>query len=145
MTCIRIGNAIMCMNPWGRLKLGNRYVFSAQNTITVGADPTTSTKVYDGTAPTGANFTVDGYQWDGERTTLDLNIDWRLTARLGIRISARSAAKRRASSSSRCPARGQPTPCRGHSSTGSRRSCRSRRRTAPSSRCTIRRCRACSS
>mgnify|MGYP006136726629 CR=1 FL=1 len=27
MTCIRIGNAIMCMNPWGRLTLGNRYVW----------------------------------------------------------------------------------------------------------------------
>ncbi len=33
----------------------------------------------------------DGYQWDGARTTLDLNLDWRLTARLGLFASARNA------------------------------------------------------
>lgn len=27
MTCIRFGSAIVCVNPWGRLKLGNRYVW----------------------------------------------------------------------------------------------------------------------
>lgn len=27
MTCTRYGNAIICTNPWGRLKLGNRYVW----------------------------------------------------------------------------------------------------------------------
>ena len=27
MTCTRIGNAIVCTSPWGRLKLGNRYVW----------------------------------------------------------------------------------------------------------------------
>ena len=28
MTCMRIGsNAIVCVNPWGRLKVGNRYVW----------------------------------------------------------------------------------------------------------------------
>jgi hypothetical protein len=27
MTCIRMGNAIVCVSPWGRLKLGNRYVW----------------------------------------------------------------------------------------------------------------------
>jgi hypothetical protein len=27
MTCIRIGNGIVCVNPWGRLKLGSRYVW----------------------------------------------------------------------------------------------------------------------
>lgn len=26
MTCHRIGNAIVCVSPWGRVKLGNRYV-----------------------------------------------------------------------------------------------------------------------
>ena len=34
---------------------------------------------------------LDGYQWDGERTTLDLNVDWRLTARLGLFANARNA------------------------------------------------------
>ena len=28
MTCMRIGsNAIVCVSPWGRLKVGNRYVW----------------------------------------------------------------------------------------------------------------------
>ncbi len=27
MTCHRIGNGIVCASPWGRLKLGNRYVW----------------------------------------------------------------------------------------------------------------------
>lgn len=27
MTCINLGNAIVCVNPWGRLKVGNRYVW----------------------------------------------------------------------------------------------------------------------
>lgn len=27
MTCTRIGNAIVCTNPWGRLHVGNRYVW----------------------------------------------------------------------------------------------------------------------
>lgn len=27
MTCINFGNAIVCVSPWGRLKLGNRYVW----------------------------------------------------------------------------------------------------------------------
>lgn len=27
MTCIHFGSAIICVNPWGRLKLGNRYVW----------------------------------------------------------------------------------------------------------------------
>ena len=27
MTCTRIGNAIVCTSPWGRVKLGNRYVW----------------------------------------------------------------------------------------------------------------------
>ena len=28
MTCIHLGaNAIVCVNPWGRLKVGNRYVW----------------------------------------------------------------------------------------------------------------------
>jgi hypothetical protein len=27
MTCINIGNAIICMSPWGRMKLGNKYVW----------------------------------------------------------------------------------------------------------------------
>lgn len=28
MTCIRVGSqAIVCVNPWGRLKVGNRYVW----------------------------------------------------------------------------------------------------------------------
>ena len=27
MTCIRIGSAIVCTSPWGRLKVGNRYVW----------------------------------------------------------------------------------------------------------------------
>lgn len=26
MTCINIGNAIVCCSPWGRLKVGNRYI-----------------------------------------------------------------------------------------------------------------------
>lgn len=33
----------------------------------------------------------DGYQWDGERTTLDLNVDWRLTPRIGLFANARNA------------------------------------------------------
>ena len=35
--------------------------------------------------------TEDGYQWDAQRTTLDLNIDWRLTPRLGLFANARNA------------------------------------------------------
>jgi len=27
MTCINFGNAIVCVPPWGRLRLGNRYVW----------------------------------------------------------------------------------------------------------------------
>lgn len=27
MTCTRIGNAIVCTNPWGRLHVGNRYIW----------------------------------------------------------------------------------------------------------------------
>lgn len=27
MTCLRMGNAIVCISPWGRLRLGNRYVW----------------------------------------------------------------------------------------------------------------------
>lgn len=27
MTCISMGNMIVCVNPWGRLKVGNRYVW----------------------------------------------------------------------------------------------------------------------
>lgn len=27
MTCIRAGNAIICVNDWGRLHIGNRYVW----------------------------------------------------------------------------------------------------------------------
>lgn len=27
MTCTRIGNAIVCTNPWGRLHVGNRYIY----------------------------------------------------------------------------------------------------------------------
>lgn len=27
MTCTRFGNSIVCTNPYGRLKLGNRYVW----------------------------------------------------------------------------------------------------------------------
>lgn len=27
MTCIRMGNAIVCVSDWGRLKVGNRYVW----------------------------------------------------------------------------------------------------------------------
>jgi hypothetical protein len=27
MTCTRIGNTIVCTNPWGRLHVGNRYVW----------------------------------------------------------------------------------------------------------------------
>jgi hypothetical protein len=27
MTCVRIGNGTVCISPWGRLKLGNRYVW----------------------------------------------------------------------------------------------------------------------
>lgn len=26
MTCLRMNGAIVCVSPWGRLKLGNRYV-----------------------------------------------------------------------------------------------------------------------
>ena len=27
MTCTRIGNAIVCTSPWGRLHVGNRYIY----------------------------------------------------------------------------------------------------------------------
>jgi hypothetical protein len=27
MTCLRVPNGIICVNPWGRLKVGNRYVW----------------------------------------------------------------------------------------------------------------------
>lgn len=27
MTCISVGRAIVCVSPWGRLRLGNRYVW----------------------------------------------------------------------------------------------------------------------
>lgn len=27
MTCINFGSGVVCVNPWGRLKLGNRYVW----------------------------------------------------------------------------------------------------------------------
>ena len=27
MTCTRIGNIIVCTNPWGRLHVGNRYIW----------------------------------------------------------------------------------------------------------------------
>ena len=27
MTCIRIGSGFVCVSPWGRLKVGNRYVW----------------------------------------------------------------------------------------------------------------------
>lgn len=27
MTCTHIGDGIVCVNPWGRLKVGNRYVW----------------------------------------------------------------------------------------------------------------------
>lgn len=27
MTCTRIGNAIVCTSPWGRLHVGNRYIW----------------------------------------------------------------------------------------------------------------------
>ena len=27
MTCIRISSGYVCVNPWGRLKVGNRYVW----------------------------------------------------------------------------------------------------------------------
>ncbi len=27
MTCIRIPNGIICVNPWGRVRIGNRYVW----------------------------------------------------------------------------------------------------------------------
>lgn len=27
MTCIRAGNAIICFSPWGRLHIGNRYIY----------------------------------------------------------------------------------------------------------------------
>lgn len=27
MTCTRFGNAIICTHPWGRLHVGNRYVY----------------------------------------------------------------------------------------------------------------------
>lgn len=27
MTCTRIGNIIVCANPWGRLHVGNRYIW----------------------------------------------------------------------------------------------------------------------
>lgn len=26
MTCIKAGNAIICVNPWGRLHVGNKYI-----------------------------------------------------------------------------------------------------------------------
>ena len=26
MTCTRVGNAIVCTNPWGRLHVGNKYI-----------------------------------------------------------------------------------------------------------------------
>ena len=32
-----------------------------------------------------------GYQWDKERTTLDLNLDWRLSPRIGLFANARNA------------------------------------------------------
>lgn len=35
--------------------------------------------------------TEDGYQWDGERTTLDVNVDWRVTPRIGLFVNARNA------------------------------------------------------
>lgn len=34
---------------------------------------------------------LDGYQWDGARTTLDLNVDWRINARIGLFANARNA------------------------------------------------------
>ncbi len=34
---------------------------------------------------------LDGYQWDGARTTLDINIDYRLTSKLGLFANARNA------------------------------------------------------
>ena len=27
MTCIRFGSGIVCVSPWGRMKVGNRYVW----------------------------------------------------------------------------------------------------------------------
>lgn len=27
MTCTHIGNGIICTNPWGRLHVGNRYIY----------------------------------------------------------------------------------------------------------------------
>lgn len=27
MTCTRVGNAIVCTNRWGRLHVGNRYIY----------------------------------------------------------------------------------------------------------------------
>lgn len=33
----------------------------------------------------------DGYQWDGARTTLDVNVDWRVTPRIGLFVNARNA------------------------------------------------------
>lgn len=27
MTCLHFGSGIVCVNPWGRLKVGNRYVW----------------------------------------------------------------------------------------------------------------------
>lgn len=35
--------------------------------------------------------TLDGYQWDAQRTTLDLNLDYRLTPRIGLFANARNA------------------------------------------------------
>lgn len=35
--------------------------------------------------------TLDGYQWDKPRTTLDVNLDYRLTARLSLFVNARNA------------------------------------------------------
>ncbi len=35
--------------------------------------------------------TLDGYQWDGARTTLDVNVDYRLTPRLALFANARNA------------------------------------------------------
>ncbi len=34
---------------------------------------------------------LDGYQWDGARTTLDVNVDWKLTPRIGLFANARNA------------------------------------------------------
>ena len=35
--------------------------------------------------------TLDGYQWDKQRTTLDVNLDWRLSPRLALFVNARNA------------------------------------------------------